>query len=111
MKTISSILLVAIGASPMQSHDFANAIVFTAKELNDYVYGPMGYYSTVFSGVYYAGSDSKFHYFVIRHNRKSVKFVKLTLENYHIGNPIKLDSDKKKWIDVTHEFPFPPKVN
>jgi hypothetical protein len=79
----------------------------TAVELKNFVDGPMGHYSSMFSGVFYAGSDEACDYIAARHGRFTVGAFKLRRGEVQIRNRMSLTSNERDWLDITREFPSP----
>ena len=80
----------------------------TATQLTEYLCGPNGHYSTMFRGVAYAGSDSRFDYIALiygdGHLRKYEMFKVKTGDlglPYHM--PVK--STPTEWVDTNAHFP------
>jgi hypothetical protein len=83
------------------------ARLVSSVEFRDFVNGPMGYYSSMFSGVFYAGSDDTCDYIAVRHGRFTVGAFKLRRGEVQIKNRMSLTSNETNWVDVTREFPPP----
>ena len=106
MAQFSSLLCICAGVS-MGSVDSKGAEVVNLKHLKDHVYSPVGYYSSLFAGIFYVGSDDEFDYLVIRHGKKTVKTFKIKRDELSIKLRMKIESSEKKWVNITPMFPFP----
>lgn len=84
---------------------FATAV--SRQQLKNVVYGPMGYYASLFEGVYYVGSDLSFDYIVIKHGRFAPNAFKTQLGDLSIERRIEISADEKSWVDLAGLFPPP----
>jgi len=90
--------------------DPKNAELISPDQLKGYVYGPIGYYSTQFRGVFYVGSDDEFDYIAISHRNSIAKFLKVRRGELAIKPRVAIEFESDKWIDLTQVFPFPTSV-
>ena len=93
-----------------QGVDPKNSEVVSLDQLKVYVYGPIGYYSTQFKGVFYAGSDNEFDYIAINHRDKIAKMLRVRRGELAIKDRVPIEFKSEKWVNVTQEFPFPASV-
>ena len=84
-----------------------NAQLLTAEQLKAYVYGPKGLFSTVFTGVFYAGSDDSFDYVAIKRRDISTTLLRVRRGGLPITRRFPVVSNPKAWVDITKEYPFP----
>jgi len=103
---VRSLLLIVV-TTLMWSVDLKHAETADLKHVKEYVNGPMGHYSTWFSGIFYAGSDSEFDYVTIKHGKGTVKVFKIKRGELGVKHHMKIDANEKKWLDVTGMFPLP----
>ena len=84
-----------------------SAKTVTEQQLKDAVYGPTGYYASLFKGVFYVGSDDHFDYIALMHGRSTVKVFKTRQGDMSIEHRMKIAADEKRWVDITWAFPVP----
>jgi hypothetical protein len=85
----------------------SSARAVSIQRLDDVVNSPTGRFANLFRGVFYAGSDDRFDYFVIPlGNKHLVTFQAFKASRGAISVPYrtKLSSDEAKWLDVTQKF-------
>jgi len=104
VRALLSISFVAVFAC---SADLKHAENADLRQVNEYVNGPMGHYSTLFSGIFYVGSDNEFDYVAIKHGKNTVKMFKIKRGQLSVNRQMKIDADDKKWVDITGMFPIP----
>ena len=92
-------------ATFMWSVDLRHAESADLKHVKQYVNRPMGRYSSLFSGVFYVGSDNEFDYVAIRRGKYSEKLFKMKRGELTIEHYMKIAGNDKKWVDVTGMFP------
>jgi hypothetical protein len=81
----------------------------TAAQLKARVYGPSGYYSSVFRGVRYAGTDAQFDYIALAYGESGQnKMFKVRTGELNLKSHMSVKRDPREWIDVSADFPFPP---
>jgi len=71
------LLMLAITAICCRTAPVAEDV--TATQLKAYVYGPQGYYSTMFRGVRYVGSDAHFDYIALMYADSVARANSLTI--------------------------------
>lgn len=76
----------------------------TVAEVETYVNGPMGRYSSRFGGVFYCGSDGAFDYVAIRHQSSTVRVFRIERGRLVIHQRSSLLADETKWVDITSTF-------
>ena len=81
----------------------------TATQLKAYVYGPQGYYSTMFRGVRYVGSDAHFDYIALMYADSVArsKLFKVRAGELGLKSHMSVKRNTREWVDVSAEFPFP----
>jgi hypothetical protein len=107
MRLLRMSLVIAALTMCMCTPDLKRAESADGKQVNQYVNGPMGRYSSLFEGVYYAGTDNAFDYVAIKHRSSSVKMFKLQRGNLDVKEQMKVNGDEKKWVDITGMFGRP----
>jgi|ERR1700675_252192 len=108
---VRSLLLIVVTMF-MWSVDLEHAEKADLKQVKEYVNGPMGHYSTRFSGIFYIGSDNEFDYVAIKyvaikHVKNTVKVFKIRRGELGVKHYMKIDANDKKWVDITGMFPLP----
>jgi hypothetical protein len=105
----ASLLLISVGLSMSCSHrvELKKAEVADLRQVQEYVNGPMGRYSSQFGGVFYAGSDRTHDYIAIKHGPRPVKVFKMGQGELRVEHRVVADGDATKWVDVTKMFPAP----
>lgn len=109
MKMKHYLLPFLMGVAMCVSSVPKNVTTVTKAQLHNLVYGPKGYYSTVFSGIYYIGSDQEFHFFAIKYRRIKTDYFKIALSDYPIEKTFKVTKSESEWVSYTDKFPFPEK--
>lgn len=84
-----------------------SAEVTSAQRLEGTVNGPIGRFSSLFRGVFYAGSDDGSDYFVILHGKVTVQAFKMRRGDLRVQHQMQLTADERKWVDITRAFPEP----
>jgi hypothetical protein len=81
----------------------------TAAQLKSYVYGPKGYYSTMFRGVRYAGSDANFDYIALTYGDSIERneMFKVRAGELGLKSHMSLKRNPGEWLDASANFPFP----
>ena len=102
-----SLFAVVAFAMTMCSGDLKHAQEADLKQVREYVYSPMGYYASMFSGVFYAGSDSESDYIAIKHGKSTVKMFKIKRGEIDLKDRTTVQTSDKKWVDITNLFPPP----
>lgn len=100
-------LLIVLVTTLMWSVDLKHAESADLKQVKDYVNGPMGHYSTWFSGVFYVGSDIEFDYIAIKHGKNTVKAFKIKRGELGVKHHMKITASDEKWVNITGMFPLP----
>lgn len=100
-------LSLLVTATFMWPVDLGHAETADLKHVKEYVNGPMGHYSTWFSGVFYIGSDKELDYVAIKHGRETVKVFKMKRGELNVEHYMKIAGNDKKWVDITRMFPSP----
>jgi hypothetical protein len=87
--------------------DLRRAQSASMEQVREYVYGPMGHYSDLFSGVFYVGSDSSFDYIAVKQGRRITKLFRVKRGDLGVMRRTGVDADDQKWLDITGMFPVP----
>jgi hypothetical protein len=85
--------------------DLGRAESATAGQVREYVNGPMGRYSDLFSGVVYVGSDSSFDYIAIKQGQRTVKLFRVNRGALGVMRLTAVHPEGKTWVDITKMFP------
>jgi hypothetical protein len=65
----------------------------------------MGYYASIFGGVFYVGSNDSFDYVALKHGRLAVYAYKTPRGDVAIERRMQITSDEKKWVNLARAFP------
>ena len=84
--------------------DWRTARLTNVEDLKKHVNSPSGYYSTLFEGVFYSGTDDNFDYIVLSRHLDFDVF-KIRAGELDFVPRMKLRQNQKNWINVTDRFP------
>jgi hypothetical protein len=96
--------MVACAGAP----NVKSAREITATQLKARLCSPDGHYSTMFSGVSYSGSDSRFDYIVLAFGDarlRKYEMFKVKAGDLGLNYQMSLRSNPVDWIDINAHFP------
>jgi hypothetical protein len=85
----------------------SNVVVVTKSQLHERVYGPEGYFSAMFTGIYYVGTDRGYHVFAFKYGNIKTQFVKVAASEFVIDEPMRVTDSESEWIFYIDKFPLP----